>query len=56
MKWMALLSVMLLAACGTIHTTEIVEYRQVVVEPVVERVVLEETRPVDVTVTEIDYY
>ena len=55
MKWIALLSIVVLSACTTVRTTEVVEYRQVTVQPVVEEVVVVDD-PVDVTETEIDYY
>ena len=40
MKWIALLSIVVLSACTTVRTTEVVEYRQVTVQPVVEEVVV----------------
>ncbi len=56
MKWIALLSIVVLTACTTVRTTEVVQYRQVTVQPVVDEVVVVDDDPVDVTETEIDYY
>lgn len=55
MKWIMLLGITLLS---TGCVTEVVEYRQVTVAPVVEPVVLDVDgpEPLDVTTTTIDFY
>jgi hypothetical protein len=57
MKWLILIGFSLIAA-GCCSTTEIVQYRQVTVAPVVEPVILDVDYPgpLDVTTTTIDYY
>jgi len=55
MKWIVLLGVTLLSmGC----MTEVVQYRQVTVAPVVEPVILniDNPEPLDVTTTTIDFY
>ena len=58
MKWIILIGVTLIAAGCCCSSTEIVQYRQVTVAPVVEPVVLDidYPGPLDVTTTTIDYY
>ena len=58
MKWLILIGVTLIATGCVTSTTEIVEYRQVTVAPVVEPVILDVDYPgpIDVTTTTIDYY
>lgn len=59
MKWILLIGVTLLSTgCGVYRSTEIVEYRQVVVAPVVETVMFDydQPGPLDVTTTTIDFY
>ncbi|WP_298624004.1 hypothetical protein [uncultured Legionella sp.] len=59
MKWILLIGVALLSTgCGVYRSTEIVEYRQVVVAPVVETVMFDYDTPgpLDVTTTTIDFY
>ena len=56
MKWIAIVMVALLSACGTVQTTEVVQYRQVIVEPVMDTVVIEDEPVVEVTETEVDFY
>lgn len=56
MKWIILCSVLLLSSCGCYRTAEVVDYRQVVVSPVYDRVVVYDPDPVDVTITDYDYY
>lgn len=57
MKWMMLIGITLLAT-GCVYTTNVVEYRQVAVAPVVEPVLLDVDypQPLDVTTTTIDFY
>lgn len=56
MKWVALISIVVLSACTSVRTTEVVQYRQVTVEPVVDSVVVSDEPVVEVTETEIGYY
>lgn len=58
MKWIILAGVSLLATACVCSTTEVVQYRQVTVAPVVEPVILDVDYPgpIDVTTTTIDYY
>lgn len=61
MKWIMLIGVTLIASgccCSTYQTTEVVQYRQVAVAPVVETVVLDvdNPEPLDVTTTTVDFY
>jgi hypothetical protein len=58
MKWTILIGIALLTSACVCSTTEIVQYRQVTVVPVVEPVVLDVDYPgpLDVTTTTIDYY
>jgi len=59
MKWITLIPVvLLLAACGytTINSTEVVEYREVMVAPPYETVDIVDEEPVDVTTTTVQYY
>lgn len=61
MKWIMLIGVTLIATgccCTNYRSTEIVQYRQVAVAPVVETVVLDvdNPEPLDVTTTTIDFY
>lgn len=57
MKWILLIAVTLIAS-GCCTTTEVVEYRQVTVAPVVQPVLLDVDYPeqLDVTTTTIDFY
>lgn len=59
MKWMILLSGITLLCAGCCCTnTEIIQYRQVAVAPVVQPVILDVDypQPLDVTTTTIDFY
>ncbi len=58
MKGIIVLGIILLTTACTCRTTQIVQYRQVTVAPVVEPVILgiEYPGPLDVTTTTIDYY
>lgn len=58
MKWMILLGITLLTTACCTTTTEIVQYRQVAVAPVVQPVILDVDypQPLDVTTTTIDFY
>lgn len=58
MKWILLLGVASLVTGCVYSTTEVVQYRQVIVAPVVEPVVLDidYPGPLDVATTTIDYY
>ena len=58
MKWILLIGVTLLSTGCVYTSTEIVEYRQVTVAPVVETVMFDydEPGPLDVTTTTIDFY
>ena len=57
MKWTMLIGVILLTT-GCCCSTQVVQYRQVTVAPVVEPVILDVDYPgpIDVTTTTIDYY
>lgn len=58
MRWMSLVFfVSMLSACG-FASHEVIEHQQVVVTPVCETVTVSEaiSPPVDVTITNIDYY
>lgn len=58
MKWIILIgTVTMMAGCCCVNT-EVVEYRQVAIAPVVEPVMVYpySQGPVDVTTTTIDYY
>ncbi|CEG57880.1 exported protein of unknown function [Legionella fallonii LLAP-10] len=59
MKWIVLIGIAVLASgCCCVTSSEIVQYRQVTVAPVVEPVILDVDYPgpLDVTTTTIDYY
>lgn len=60
MKWIPFLPVvLLLASCGfysTTTSTEVVEYREVIVAPPYESVSIVDEEPVDVTTTTVQYY
>ncbi len=59
MKWTLLIAVVLLTtSCCTYRTAEVVQYRQVVVAPVVETVMYDyyDPGPLDVTTTTVDFY
>ncbi|BCA94292.1 hypothetical protein TUM19329_06530 [Legionella antarctica] len=58
MKGLIVLGIFLLTTGCACRTTEIVQFRQVTVAPVVEPVILgiEYPGPMDVTTTTIDYY
>ena len=58
MKWIIVLGITLITTACATTTTEVVEYRQVTVAPVIEPVVLDVDYPgpLDVTTTTIDYY
>lgn len=58
MRLLALLALLgLISACGTVTRTEIVEYREVSIAPVVNEVtIIDDEEPVDVTTTTIEYY
>jgi hypothetical protein len=58
MKWLGLLALFgLLSACGTVTRTQIVEYREVSIAPVVNEVtIIDDEDPVDMTTTTIEYY
>lgn len=57
MKWILFIPVVfLLAACGYTSSTEVVEYREVVVAPPYETVSIVDEEPVDVTTTTVQYY
>lgn len=71
MKWILLIGMTLLASACVTSTTEVVEYRQVSVAPLVEPVVVEGAYPVgyagyegvpynpgvvDITTTAVDFY
>lgn len=47
--------ILLLSACG-FSNREVIEYRQVVVHPGIDVVALVPAPPVDVTITNIDFY
>lgn len=56
MKWvLLLLTTFFLSACG-IHSTDVVEYRQVTIVPVVERTCIYERTPIDVSTTTVQPY
>jgi hypothetical protein len=60
MKWILVIGVTLLSTgcCGVYQSTDVVEYRQVVVAPVVETVMFDydDPGPLDVTTTTVDFY
>ncbi|WP_165482376.1 hypothetical protein [Legionella moravica] len=58
MKWILLIGVALLSTGCVYTSTEVVEYRQVTVAPVVETVMFDydQPGPIDVTTTTIDFY
>ncbi|WP_367606409.1 hypothetical protein [Legionella sp. W05-934-2] len=57
MRWIAIVPLaLLLSACGTLYTSEVVSYRTVTVDPSPPTFVIVDEAPVDVTMTEIDYY
>lgn len=57
MKWMILIGAVLFMA-GCCCTTQVVQYRQVAIAPVIEPVMIfpYSQGPIDVTTTTIDYY
>jgi len=59
MKWIMLIGIIgLMAGCCCTNTTEVVQYRQVAVAPVVEPVIIDQYNPgpIDVTTTTVDFY
>lgn len=62
MRVIALLCLgLLLSACGTTTRTDVIQYRTVVVTPVVEDdadevIITNDDEPVDVTTTTVEYY
>lgn len=57
MKWITLIPVVLiLSACGYVASTEVVEYREVLVTPPYESITIVDEEPVDVTTTTVQYY
>jgi hypothetical protein len=58
MKWLMLAGIALITTGCCYTTTEVVQYRQVTVMPVVQPVILDvdNPEPLDVTTTTIDFY
>ncbi len=56
MKWIMLIGISFILSSCCCTNTQLVQYRQVVVAPVVEPVILDDIEPVDVTTTTIDFY
>lgn len=56
MKWIMLIGVTFIISSCCCSTTEIVQYRQVTVAPVIEPVIIDDQEPIDVTTTTIDFY
>lgn len=58
MKWTIMIAIAVLTTGCCCNSTQVVQYRQVTVAPVVEPVILDVDYPgpLDVTTTTIDYY
>jgi len=56
MKGILMIGICLLLSSCCCTSTQIVQYRQVSVAPVMEAVIMNDQEPIDVTTTTIDFY